>query len=83
MQIIFPAQHEISGRTPRRLNSRTASRAHKKLTGQIHTDHFVPLRQGHLIERRVRLEAGVVDQDVHGAKLVAHGLEHCSDLRFT
>src|SRR5881409_3220609 len=29
MQMIFPAQHEISGRTPRRLNSRMASRAHR------------------------------------------------------
>src|SRR3982750_2373205 len=29
MQMIFPAARETSGRTPRRLNSRTASRAHR------------------------------------------------------
>ena len=30
----------------------------------------------HLIERRVRLESGVINQDVHRPKLVANGLEH-------
>ena len=36
----------------------------------------VPLRERHLVERRVLLQAGVVDEDVDRAELARHALEH-------
>src|SRR5207249_7689134 len=36
----------------------------------------------YLINRRILLEAGVIDQDVHSAELIAHGLEHLCNILF-
>ena len=48
----------------------------EELAGQIDGDHLVPLRQRHLFERRVLLQPGVVDEDVDGAELPSHPVEH-------
>src|SRR5258707_2640766 len=82
MQRILPAAHEISLRTPRRLNSRIASRA-EKLTGQINADDPVPLVKRHLVNRRICLKAGVVDQDVKAAEFLEYPLEQFPDLIFS
>jgi hypothetical protein len=42
----------------------------------------VPLLQGHLFERRILLQAGVVDQDVDRAELSLYSVEHGNDFVF-
>ena len=80
--MILPAALDTEGTTPRRRNSRTASRAHKKLTGQVDAEHLIPLLQRHLMKRRVALQAGVADENVDCAELLHHPREHRSDLIF-
>lgn len=79
--MIFPAAHEISGRTPRRLNSRTAARA-QELAREIDADHLVPLGQRQLLEWGILLKPGVVHQDVDGPEFFEQPLEHRLDLLF-
>jgi len=42
----------------------------QKLAREIHAYDLVPLRQGHLINRRVLLQTGVVDQNIDGAEFL-------------
>lgn len=51
----------------------------QELAGEIHVDNLLPLRQGHLVKRRVLLQPGVVYDDIDGAKLLAHRVEHRDD----
>jgi hypothetical protein len=83
-QMILPAEQDTAGCTPRRLNSRTASRAQRaeELAGQIDGNDLVPLRERHFVERRVLLQAGVVDQDVDRAELPTHAIEHLPHVVF-
>ena len=53
------------------------------MAGKIDADDFVPLRECHLIDRRIRLQSGVVDQNVDGTELLADGAEHPGDVVFT
>jgi hypothetical protein len=36
---------------------------------QVHVHHQIPVRQRHVLEALVPQDAGIVDQDVHGAEL--------------
>ena len=40
------------------------------------------MRKRHLVNRRILLESGVINQDVDSAELIAHGLEHLGDIIF-
>ena len=48
----------------------------KELAGQADVDDLLPLGVGHLHERGVDLQAGIVDQDVDGPEFFARGLKH-------
>ena len=80
MQTILPAAQEISGRTPRRLNSLTASRAHRNWPVRLTPITVFQSCERHLLEARVLLQAGVVDQDVDRAEALEHPGEHRLDL---
>src|SRR5437763_11757997 len=54
----------------------------EKLSRKIDTDDFVPLCERHLVDWRVLLESGVINQNVHRPELVANGLEHLGDILF-
>jgi hypothetical protein len=71
MQMILPAAQLTSLRTPRRLNSRT-----QELAGEIHIEHELPVGERHLVHGRVLLQPGVVHENVDGAELLDHLLEH-------
>ena len=67
---------------PRRMNSRTASLAQRNLTGKIHADHDIPLGQRHLIECRILLQAGIVNENVDRSEFLDHLSEHLLYLLF-
>jgi hypothetical protein len=59
-----------------RPHSSTLKLAHRfaraeELAGKIHVDNLLRLRQRHLVNWRVLLQPGVVDDDVNGATLKA------------
>ncbi len=68
--------------TPRRLNSRTASRAQRKLPGVVDVDDYIPLVDSHFIKGCILLQTGVVDQNVDGTKFLKHFPEHALYLFF-
>ena len=74
--MILPAAQETSGRTPRRLNSLTASREHRnwpvRLTPITVFQSFSVMSSS----AGVALQAGVVDQDVDRAEFLDHPREH-------
>ena len=79
---ILPAEQDTAGCT-RSARTRAPPRGHEELAGQdtdIH--HPVPLRQRHLLESGVLLQPGIVDEDVDGAELPAHPVEHLSHVVF-
>ncbi len=80
MQMILPAAADSSGTTPRRRNSRTASRAHRNWPVRLTSMTNCQSLQTHLVQRRVALQAGVVDEDVDAAPLGDDLLEHRLDL---
>jgi hypothetical protein len=52
----------------------------KELAAEVNPYHLVPLFHRHLIERRIPLDTGVIDDDVHLAELLFHSGEHRQDL---
>ena len=77
--MILPAARDTSRTTPRRRNSRTASRAQRNWPVRLIDSTLfhcarVMLRSG------VRLHAGIGDEYVERAELTPHALEHCDDL---
>src|SRR5690348_913208 len=48
----------------------------EKLPGEIHVQHKLPVRQAHLVNWRILLQARVVNQDVDGTELLDHFFEH-------
>src|SRR5919106_1294399 len=52
----------------------------QELAGEVDPDHRVPLLERHLLEGRVLLQAGVVDQDVDRAEFSQHLGKHRLDL---
>jgi hypothetical protein len=48
----------------------------KELAGEVNADDLVPLLQSHIVERGIALEARVGNNDVDGAELGDHFLEH-------
>ena len=79
--MIFPSAREISGRGPRRRNSRTASRAHRNCPVRLTSMTVFQSAQRHVLERRVALQPGIGDDDVERAEGRAGFLEHLGDLR--
>ena len=53
----------------------------QELAGEVHTDDEVPVRERHVVNVGVALQAGVVDQDVQRPEGVDHLLEHRLHLR--
>jgi hypothetical protein len=70
MQMILPAAHETAGTMPRRRNSRIASRAHRNCPVRLTPMTVFQRCQGHSVESRITLQAGVVDQDVDRTELL-------------
>src|SRR5262249_49471619 len=54
----------------------------EELTRQIYRNHRVPLRERHLLKRRITLQSGVVDEDVDRPEPLRHRAEHLPDLSF-
>ncbi len=48
--MILPAAHDTAGTTPRRFRLADRSASAQKLAGEVHTQHPVPLLEGHLVE---------------------------------
>ncbi len=66
------------GRTTYELAHRLA-RA-EELPGQIDANDGIPIVEGHRLDRRIALQAGVGDDDIQGAKDLHHSGEHLDDL---
>ena len=82
MQMILPAARETAGTTPRRRNSRTASRAQRNCPVRL-----TPMTVSHCCsviswKGRVLLQPGVVDQNIDCSELLQHLGEHRLHLVF-
>ena len=62
MQMILPAAQDTSGRTPGRLNALTASHAHRNWPVRLTPSTVFHCCSVIVLEARVLLQAGVVDQ---------------------
>src|SRR5262249_14064142 len=52
----------------------------EELACKVHVEDELPIRERHFIDRRVLLQAGIVDEDVNRAELLNHLFEHRLDL---
>lgn len=78
----LPAALKHDGNDPAALELPRRGAGAKELTGQIDTDHGVPLLQRHRIERRIPLQPGVADADVQRTKMGDGIGQHLFDFVF-
>src|SRR5262249_3037506 len=54
----------------------------QELARQIYRNHHIPLRERHLLKRRITLQSGIVYEDVDRPQPLHHRAEHVPDLSF-
>jgi hypothetical protein len=79
--LTWPAHGMTCGAGDFRPNSVALEFAHRlacaeKLARQVHIDDLLPLSEGHLDERRVLLQSGIVNENVERTEVFTNGVEH-------
>ena len=80
MHRIFPKEHDTEGSKPLFLETANGFARAEELAGKVYADDPLPLCEGHLIEGRIHLDPGVVDQDIDPPEFPSSRLEHFADL---